>query len=154
MTTEAATWFPACRWLGKQILSIIISCQIQGLLRLCQLSCICQENSKMSDHAANDAQASNGGHDDDSTTSSTSAPNTPIGFYKRLAAWLAHYDQKSYLKDKVMNPSSQMQSPSKKQWTSMRFAPTRPSKTGYKTTTPRETIWLNATQQWPLSARY
>ena len=44
------------------------------------------------------AQASTGSHDDDSTTS----PNTPIGFYKRLAAWLTlFYDQKSYLKDKV-----------------------------------------------------
>ena len=37
----------------------------------------------------------------DSTTSSTSAPNTRIGFYKRLAAWLILYHQKSYLKDKV-----------------------------------------------------
>jgi hypothetical protein len=55
----------------------------------------------MSDHAANDTQASTGSHDDDSTTSSTLAPNTPIGFYKRLAAWLTLYDQKSYLKDKV-----------------------------------------------------
>ena len=55
----------------------------------------------MSDHAANDTQASTGCHDDDSTTSSTLAPNTPIGFYKRLAAWLTLYDQKSYLKDKV-----------------------------------------------------
>ena len=55
----------------------------------------------MSDHAANDAQASTGSHDDDSTTSSTSAPNAPIGFYKRLSAWLTLYDQKSYLKDKV-----------------------------------------------------
>ena len=43
----------------------------------------------MSDLAANDAQASIGSHDDDSTTTaSISAPNTPIGFYKRLAAWL------------------------------------------------------------------
>ena len=55
----------------------------------------------MSDHAANDTQASTGSHDDDSTTSSTLAPNTPIGFYKRLAAWLTLYDQKSYFKDKV-----------------------------------------------------
>ena len=51
--------------------------------------------------ANDDAQASTGSHDDVSTTSSTSAPNTPIGFYKRLAAWLTLYDQKSYLKDKV-----------------------------------------------------
>jgi hypothetical protein len=55
----------------------------------------------MSQHAANDAQASTGSHDDDSTTSSTSPPNKAIGFYKRLAAWLTLYDQKSYLKDKV-----------------------------------------------------
>ncbi len=40
----------------------------------------------MSDHDANDAQASTGSHDDDSTTSSTSAANTPIGFYQRDAA--------------------------------------------------------------------
>ena len=40
----------------------------------------------MSDHDANDAQASTGSHDDDSTTSSTSAANTQIGFYQRDAA--------------------------------------------------------------------
>jgi hypothetical protein len=33
-----------------------------------------------------------GSHDDDSTTASISAPNTPIGSYKRLAAWLTLYD--------------------------------------------------------------
>ena len=55
----------------------------------------------MSNHAANDAQASTGSHDDESTASSTSAPDTPIGFYKRLAAWLTLYDHNLYLKDKV-----------------------------------------------------
>ena len=30
-----------------------------------------------------------------------SAPNKTINFYKRSAAWLTLYDQKSYLKDKV-----------------------------------------------------
>ena len=56
----------------------------------------------MSDHAANDAQASTGSLDDESTTSSTSQPNKTTRFYKRLAAsWLTLYDQKVYLKDKV-----------------------------------------------------
>ena len=55
----------------------------------------------MSDQAANDAQASTGSHDDDSTSLSTSAPNAPIGFYERLSAWLSLYDQKMFLKDKV-----------------------------------------------------
>ena len=55
----------------------------------------------MNEHAANDAQASTGSHDDDSTISSTSQPNKTIRFYKHLAAWLTLYDQKAYLKDKV-----------------------------------------------------
>ena len=36
MTTEDATWLPPYVSLSKQILIIIISCQIQELLRLCQ----------------------------------------------------------------------------------------------------------------------
>ena len=55
----------------------------------------------MSEHAANNAQAPTGSHDDDSTTSSTSPSNKTIDFSKRLAAWLTLYDQKPYLKDKV-----------------------------------------------------
>ena len=55
----------------------------------------------MSVQAANDAQASTGSHDDDSTTSSTSQPNKTTRFYKRLSVWLTLYDQKAYLKDKV-----------------------------------------------------
>ena len=59
---------------------------------------ICQE--RISYLAANDAQASTGSsHDDESTASSNSAADAPIGFYnKRLAAWLTLYDQKVYLK--------------------------------------------------------
>ena len=56
---------------------------------------------KMSDQAADDAQASTGSHDDDSTTSFTSQPNKTTSFYKHLSAWLTLYDQKAYLKDKV-----------------------------------------------------
>ena len=50
--------------------------------------------------AANDAQASTGSNDDDSTTS-TSRTNKTMRFYKRLSTWLTLYDQKAYLKDKV-----------------------------------------------------
>jgi hypothetical protein len=57
--------------------------------------------SDLASQAANDAQASTGSHDDDSTTSSTSQPNKTTRFYKRLSAWLTLYDQKAYLKDKV-----------------------------------------------------
>ncbi len=58
----------------------------------------------MSDQAApiaNDAQASTGSNDDESTTSSTSQTNKTMRFYKRLTTWLTLYDQKAYLKDKV-----------------------------------------------------
>ena len=51
--------------------------------------------------AANDAQASTGTQDDESTTSSTSQSNKNTRFYKRLSTWLTLYDQKVYLKDKV-----------------------------------------------------
>ena len=51
--------------------------------------------------AANDAQASTGTQDDESTTSSTSQSNKNTRFYKRLSTWLTLYDQKAYLKDKV-----------------------------------------------------
>ena len=77
--------------LRKQILIIIISCQIQELLRLCQ-----ENMSEQGAQAANDAQASTGIRDDDSTTSSTSQPNKTTRFYKRLSAWLTLYDQKAY----------------------------------------------------------
>ena len=55
---------------------------------------------RMSDQAANDAQASTGSHDDESTTSSHSAEEAPSNFHQRLAAWLTVYDRKVYLKEK------------------------------------------------------
>ena len=91
-----------CVSLIKQILTIIISCQIQELLRLCQILNPPRNMSDQAAPAAND-QASTGSHDDDSTTSSTSQPDKNTRFYKLLSTWLTLYDQKSYLKDKVEN---------------------------------------------------
>ena len=55
----------------------------------------------MSDQAANDAQASTGSHDDESTTSSNAAVEAPNNFQQRLAAWLIAYDRKNFFKAKV-----------------------------------------------------
>ena len=53
----------------------------------------------MSDQAANDAPASTGSHDDESTTTSSHAGEEAPR--QRLAAWLTAYDRKIFLKVKV-----------------------------------------------------
>ena len=77
VTTEAATCSPRGPRVSlvTQILSIII---FLSNPRLASPLLICKD--RMSDHAVNDAQASTGSHDDESTASSTSAADTPIGF--------------------------------------------------------------------------